>query len=343
MPLHDLERVPVLAAVLVDRHRAKDRAAPRLHSPPPCPTTSSPWDKVGALSKRRGFIFPSSEIYGGVGSTYDYGHYGVAAQEQRKARWCTRCSPRAMTSWPLDAAIIMHRARGRRRVTCPASPTARGLPDVRPALPRRQARGRAVPAQALGAPRRGPRLRSHRGPRVQPDVRDDRRPGEGGGSTVYLRPETAQGIFVNFKNVLQFSRKKPPFGDRAGRQVRPERDSRRGTSFPDTGSSSRGARVLRAARRGRQNGSSTGARLAWGGYTDSAYAPTTCGCARTTPTELSHYSSATSDIEYLFPIDWQELEGIANRGDYDLRQPRGVLGEKLEYFDQATASATCRT
>ncbi len=156
------------------------------------------------------------------------------------------------------------------------------------------------------------------------------------GSVAYLRPETAQGIFINFKNVLQFSRKKPPFGiAQVGKSFRneitPGNFIFRTREFeqmemeffvPPRG----GAAVVRAlALRARA--------LV---HRARSSVPTTCACARTTQDELSHYSSGTSDVEYLFPIGWSELEGIANRGDFDLTQHAEFSGEKLEYFDQGT-------
>jgi glycyl-tRNA synthetase len=170
-------------------------------------------DKIVALCKRRGFIFPSSEIYGGVGSTYDYGHYGVLLKNNVKARWWHSMLTERDDIVALDAAIIMHPR------TWEASGHLSGFTDP------------LVDCRTCGQRFRADKLEDARCPR-KPSVH----PGEGpecdltqarefnlmfettvgpvkeAGSTAYLRPETAQGIFVNFKNVLQFSRKKPPFG-----------------------------------------------------------------------------------------------------------------------------------
>ena len=156
------------------------------------------------------------------------------------------------------------------------------------------------------------------------------------GSTAYLRPETAQGIFINFKNVLQFSRKKPPFGiAQVGKSFRneitPGNFIFRTREFEQMEMEffvppAEAAAVVRALA-----GASASA-----GTWSSGIRPDHLRLRAHDPDELSHYSSGTSDVEYLFPIGWSELEGIANRGDFDLTQHAEFSGEKLEYFDQAT-------
>ena len=160
-------------------------------------------------------------------------------------------------------------------------------------------------------------------------------PVEGAGAEVYLRPETAQGMFLNFKNVLETSRKRPPFGiAQIGKSFRNEItpgnfvfrtrefEQMEMEYFVPPDESRAVVRVLVPA-------------SGWTGTSGSASRPSSCGCGRTTHDELSHYSSGTSDVEFLFPWGWDELEGIANRGDYDLRQHAAHSGERLEYFDQA--------
>jgi glycyl-tRNA synthetase len=155
------------------------------------------------------------------------------------------------------------------------------------------------------------------------------------GSTVYLRPETAQGIFLNFKNYLQFSRKKPPFGiAQIGKSFRneitPGNFIFRTREFeqmemeyfvpPDE------------AQRWFEHWLDQ--RLSW--YLDLGIRPDHVRLRAHDADELSHYSSGTSDVEYLFPIGWSELEGIANRGNFDLTQHAEYSGQKLEYVDTAT-------
>jgi glycyl-tRNA synthetase len=155
------------------------------------------------------------------------------------------------------------------------------------------------------------------------------------GSTAYLRPETAQGIFVNFKNVLQFSRKKPPFGiaqiGKAFRnEITPGNFIFRTREFEQMELEY----FVPPDRAGEFFDYWCQERVRW--YRDLGIRPDHLRLREHGPDELSHYSSATSDIEYLFPIGWQELEGLADRGDYDLRRHAEFSGEKLEYFDQAS-------
>jgi glycyl-tRNA synthetase len=152
---------------------------------------------------------------------------------------------------------------------------------------------------------------------------------------VFLRPETAQGIFVNFKNVLQFARKKPPFGiaqvGKAFRnEITPGNFIFRTREFeqmeieffvPPSDAEEWHRRWLDD-------------RMRW--YTDLGIRPDHLRLRAHSEDELSHYSAATSDVEYLFPMGWSELEGIANRTDYDLRRHAEFSGEDLSYFDTAT-------
>jgi glycyl-tRNA synthetase len=293
-------------------------------------------DKIVALCKRRGFIFPSSEIYGGVGSTYDYGHYGVLLKNNIKARWWHAMLAERDDIVALDAAIIMHPR------TWEASGHLSGFTDPLVDCRTCGQRFRADKLEDAQCPRK-PSVHPGEGPEC--DLTEARQfnlmfettvgPVKDEGSTAYLRPETAQGIFVNFKNVLQFSRKKPPFGiAQIGKSFRneitPGNFIFRTREFeqmeleyfvpPDEGD--------------KWFEYWCEARMRW--YTDLGIRTDHLRLRPHDADELSHYSSATSDIEYLFPIDWQELEGVANRGDFDLSRHAEFSGEKLEYFDQAT-------
>jgi len=152
---------------------------------------------------------------------------------------------------------------------------------------------------------------------------------------VYLRPETAQGIFLNFKNYLQFSRKKPPFGiAQIGKSFRNEItpgnfifrtrefEQMEMEFFVPPGEAQRWHEHWLAER------------MNW--YQRLGIRPDHLQLRAHDADELSHYSSATSDVEYLYPIGWSELEGIANRGDFDLTQHAQFSGQKLEYVDTAT-------
>jgi len=291
-------------------------------------------DKIVALCKRRGFIFQSSEIYGGLASTYDFGHYGVLFKNNVKAHWWRAMVQERDDIVALDAAILMHprvwEASGHLEgftdplVQCLGDCKKRWREDhLREEQPEGELRCPECGGE-LSEPRQfNLMFKTHMGP-----VEED-------SAVVYLRPETAQGIFVNFKNVLQFSRKKPPFGiAQVGKSFRneitPGNFIFRTREFeqmemeffvppPD-------------AERWHQYWLDE--RMRW--YTDLGLRPDHLRLRAHGADELSHYSSATSDIEYLFPIGWSELEGIANRGDFDLTQHAKFSREKLEYVDSAT-------
>ena len=171
-------------------------------------------DKIVSLCRRRGFVFPSSEIYGGLGSTYDYGHYGVLMKNNIRQRWLEAMVQERDDIVLIDSAIILHPR------VWEASGHVEGFTD--PLVDCRtcklrfredQLGQRPVRARSRRSTRARLRLRPDRGAPVQPDVPDDRRRrSRRPASQAFLRPETAQGIFINFKNVAQLARRKPPFG-----------------------------------------------------------------------------------------------------------------------------------
>ena len=155
------------------------------------------------------------------------------------------------------------------------------------------------------------------------------------GSTAYLRPETAQGIFINFKNVLQFARKKPPFGiAQVGKSFRNEITPGNFIFRTREFEQMEMEFFVPPAEAERWFEHWLAERERW--YTNLGIRPDHLRLRAHDADELSHYSSGTSDVEYLFPIGWSELEGIANRGDFDLTRHAEFSGEKLEYFDQAS-------
>ena len=158
------------------------------------------------------------------------------------------------------------------------------------------------------------------------------------GSTVYLRPETAQGIFLNFKNVLQFARRKPPFGiAQVGKSFRneitPGNFIFRTLEFEQMEMEF----FVPPAEAQQWHEHWLQARMDW--YTDLGIRPDHLMLRPHEADELSHYSSATSDVEYLYPIGWSELEGIANRGDFDLTQHARVLGREARVLRPAVGRA----
>jgi glycyl-tRNA synthetase len=312
------------------------RDAPTLAPTPAAAADAVTMEKVVALCKRRGFVFPSSEIYGGVGSTYDFGHYGVLLKGNVKGEWWRAMLQDRDDIVAIDSAILQHPR------VWEASGHLAGFTDP---LVDCKTCGQRFRADHLADLQCGRKPSKHPGETDECDLTEARDfnlmfettigPVKESGATAYLRPETAQGIFVNFKNVLQFSRKKPPFGiAQVGKSFRneitPGNFIFRTREFeqmemeffvPPNDAASWFEHWLKERER-------------W--YTDLGLRPDHLRLRAHEQDELSHYSSGTSDVEYLFPIGWSELEGIANRGDFDLTQHAKFSGEKLEYFDQAS-------
>ena len=293
-------------------------------------------DKIVSLSKRRGFVFPSSEIYGGLGSSYDYGHYGVLLKNNVKNQWWRAMLQERDDVVALDSAIIQHPR------TWEASGHLAGFTD--PLVDCRTCKLR-FRADHLDQSACGRKPSKHPGETPECDLTEARDfnlmfettvgPIKEEGSTVYLRPETAQGIFLNFKNYLQFSRKRPPFGiAQIGKSFRNEITP--GNFIFRTREFEQMEMEFFVpppeAQQWHQHWLLE--RMNW--YTDLGIRPDHLRLRAHDTDELSHYSSATSDVEYLFPIGWSELEGIANRGDFDLTQHAKFSGQKLEYVDTAT-------
>jgi len=291
-------------------------------------------DKIVSLSRRRGFVFPSSEIYGGLGSTYDYGHYGVLTKNNIRELWFSSMVQEREDMVALDSAVILNPA------VWEASGHVAGfsdpLVDCRTCKLRFRA-DRLEDAQCGRKPSKRP------GEFAECDLTEARQFNlmfqtqvgalQDGSSTAYLRPETAQGIFINFKNVLQIARRKPPFGiAQVGKSFRNEItpgnflfrvrefEQMEMEYFVPPDEAEEWYRYW------------IGQRLQW--YVDLGLRRSRLRVREHDATERSHYSSGTSDIEYLYPIGWQELEGVANRGAFDLTQHTEHSGTKLEYVGQ---------
>ncbi len=293
-------------------------------------------DKVVSLSKRRGFVFPSSEIYGGLGSSYDYGHYGVLLKNNVKDRWWRAMLQERDDIVALDSAIIQHPETWR------ASGHLEGFTD--PLVDCRTCKLR-FRADKLGEEQCGRKPSKHPGETPECDLTEARDfnlmfettigPVKEEGSTVYLRPETAQGIFLNFRHYLQFARKKPPFGiAQIGKSFRNEITTGNFIFRTREFEQMEMEFFVPPAEAGRWFEHWLEQRTRW--YVELGIRDDHLRLRAHEPDELSHYSSATSDVEYLFPIGWQELEGIANRGDYDLSAHARQSGQKLEYVDTAS-------
>jgi glycyl-tRNA synthetase len=300
------------------------------------PTDVVTMDKIVALCKRRGFVFPSSEIYGGLASTYDYGHYGVLLKRNVKDAWWRAMLQERDDIVALDAAILMSPK------VWEASGHLASFTDPLVDCRRCGQRFRADHLGELECPEK-PSRHPGEGPNCSlTEARDFNLmfettigPVKESGAEIYLRPETAQGIFVDFPQVMQTARKKPPFGiAQIGKSFRNEITP--------------GTFVFRTREFEQMEMEFfvpppdapkwfehwLEARMRW--YVDLGIRPDHLRLRPHSEDELSHYSSATSDVEYLFPIGWSELEGIANRGDFDLNAHAQHSGKKLEYFDSAT-------
>jgi glycyl-tRNA synthetase len=293
-------------------------------------------DKIVALTKRRGFVFPTSEIYGGLGSTYDYGPYGVALRRNVKDVWWHAMVISRDDIVGLDSAILQHPR------TWEASGHLESFTDPLVDCRACGQRFRADQLEDVQCPQK-PSVHPGEGPNC--DLTEARQfnlmletslgPVRDAGSIVYLRPETAQGIFANFKNVLQTSRRKPPFGiAQIGKSFRNEITTKQFIFRTREFEQMEMEFFVPPDQAEEWFLYWLDERMRW--YVDLGLSQDHLRLRPHDPDELSHYSSGTSDIEYLFPTGWQELEGIANRGDYDLRQHAQYSGEKLEYFDQAT-------
>jgi glycyl-tRNA synthetase len=293
-------------------------------------------EKIVALCKRRGFIFPSSEIYGGVGSTYDYGHYGVLLKTNVKGAWWRAMLQERDDIVALDSAILQHPR------TWEASGHLASFTD--PLVDCRTCKLR-FRADQLDVSACGRRPSKHPGEDEQCDLTPARDfnlmfettvgPVKDEGATVYLRPETAQGIFLNFRNYLQFSRKKPPFGiAQIGKSFRNEITP--GNFIFRTREFEQMEMEFFVPPADAQKWYEHWLiqRHEW--YLDLGIRADHLRMRAHDADELSHYSRGTSDVEYLFPIGWQELEGIANRGDFDLTRHAEFSGQKLEYVDTAS-------
>jgi glycyl-tRNA synthetase len=293
-------------------------------------------DKIVALCKRRGFIFPSSEIYGGIGSTYDYGHYGVLLKTNVKNAWWRSMLQERDDIVALDSAILQHPR------VWEASGHLAGFTD--PLVDCRTCKQR-FRADHLDQLQCGHKPSKHPGEAEQCDLTEARDfnlmfettvgPVKESGSIAYLRPETAQGIFINFKNVLQFSRKKPPFGiAQVGKSFRNEITP--GNFIFRTREFEQMEMEFFVPPDESPQWYETWKQVRFDWYTELGIRPEQLRMREHDPDELSHYSSGTADVEYLFPIGWSELEGIANRTDFDLKAHAEHSGQTLEYFDGQT-------
>ncbi len=284
-------------------------------------------DTIVSLCKRRGFIFPSSEIYGGFGSTWDYGPLGSLLKNNVKAAWTRSVVQERDDMVLIDAAILMAP-----QVWEASGHLANFTDPLVDCLVCRQ-RFRADHLESERCPACGGELTEAR--QFNMMFKTFVGPVEDAASVAYLRPETAQGIFVNYKNVQTTTRRKLPFGiAQVGKAFRNEITPGNFTFrtrefeqmeiefFVTPGTDEEWHRKWVEDRR------------EW--YHRYGMRSENLQLREHAREELAHYAKATVDIEYHFPFGWSELEGIANRTDFDLRQHQAASGEDLSYFEEQT-------
>jgi glycyl-tRNA synthetase len=291
-------------------------------------------DKIVSLCRRRGFVFPSSEIYGGLGSTYDYGHYGVLMKNHIRSLWFRSMIQERDDMVALDSAVILN------PLVWEASGHVAGFTD--PLIDCRTCKLR-FRADRLEDAQCGRKPSKRPGETPDCDLTEARlfnlmfqtQVGamEDASSTAYLRPETAQGIFINFKNVVQLARRRPPFGiAQVGKSFRNEITPGNFLFRVREFEQMEMEYFVPPDESERWYAYWIEQRLQW--YLELGLRRSQLRVREHSADERSHYSSGTSDIEYLYPIGWQELEGVANRGDYDLTQHAQHSGTKLEWVGQ---------
>ena len=315
-------------------------------------------EKIVALAKARGFVYPGSEIYGGLANTWDYGNLGVELKNKVKAAWWKKCIQESPYNVGVDCAILMNPQ------TWEASGHLGGFSDPLMDCKDCHERHRAdkiieewaydnkielgssvdgwsneemenyIKEHGIACPRCGAKdfteirqfnlmFKTFQG--VTEDAKN----------TVYLRPETAQGIFVNFKNVQRTSRKKVPFGiAQIGKSFRNEITPGNFTF-----------RTREFEQMELEFFCAPGTDLEWFAYWKDycvnflkslGMKEENIKLRDHEQEELSHYSNATTEFEYLFPIGWGELWGIADRTDFDLRQHMEHSGQDMSYMDPET-------
>ena len=283
-------------------------------------------EKIVSLAKRRGFIFPSSEIYGGLESIYDYGPLGVELKNNIKRAWWQEMVCEHQNIVGLDSAILMHpkiwEASGHLKgftdplIECKNCHRRFKADEVKDKCP--ECHGELTEVKMFNL-----MFKTFMGPT------------EDSASTLWLRPETAQGIFVNFNNIRQAARLKIPFGiAQIGKSFRNEITTKnfifRTREFeqmeleffvkPDD--AEKWYRYWQEKR------------IAW--YLKLGLKKENLRLRDHKKDELAHYAQACSDVEYRFPFGWAEIEGIANRTDFDLKQHSQFSGQDLSYFDDQT-------
>jgi len=287
-------------------------------------------DKLVSLTKRRGFIFQSSEVYGGINSCYDYGPLGIEMKKNIKELWWKSMVYERDDIEGIDASILMHPK------VWEASGHVEGFTD--PMVDCKVCKSRFREDQidtSKPCPVCGNKDSFTEARHFNLMFKTFMGPVEDSASVVFLRPETAQGIYVNFHNVREAARKKLPFGiAQIGKAFRNEItpgnfifrtrefEQMEMQFFVRPGEDDKWFEYWKEQR------------IKW--YDRLGLNPQKLRFHEHGPNELAHYAKAAYDIEYEFPFGWQEIEGIHNRTDFDLSRHKEFSGKDLRYYDDQT-------
>ena len=283
-------------------------------------------DKIVSLCKRRGIIFQNSEIYGGIGNTWDYGPIGVELKRNVKDAWWRRVVYERDDMEGLDAAILMN------PTTWEASGHLESFADPLVDCKKCKHRFKLDDINGDHCPDCGGELTEERSFNLM--FKTFVGPVEDNASVTYLRPETAQGIFVNFLNVQKMMRRKIPFGiAQIGKSFRNEITPGNFTFRTREFEQMEIEYFVKPGTDEECYKRWVEERFNW--YLNLGINKEHLRLREHESNELAHYAKSCVDVEYLFPMGWAELEGIANRGDFDLRQHSEHSGKDLCYFDEA--------
>ena len=284
-------------------------------------------EKLVSLCQRRGFVFQSSEIYGGLNSCWDYGPMGVELKRNVKDAWWRAMVQERDDMVGIDTSIIMHPG------VWEASGHLKEFSDPLVECKDCHQRWRSDTLDEDKCPNCGGELTEPQQFNLM--FKTFMGPVEQDANVVYLRPETAQGMFVNFANVLNTTRRRLPFGiAQVGKSFRNEITT---GNFIFRSREFEQMEIEYFIKPGTDDewfNHWVEERLNW--YVKLGIKKENLHLRPHGKDELAHYALGCYDIEYNFPIGWSELEGIANRGEYDLTQHATHSGRSLDYFDEAT-------
>lgn len=284
-------------------------------------------DKITSLCKRRGFIFQGSEIYGGLSNTWDYGPYGVELKNNLKRAWWSSCVYERNDVFGMDSAILMHPR------VWEASGHVENFYDLKSDCKGCKRRFKSADLKDKSrCPECGGELTESRPFNLM--FKTHQGPIEDASNQIHLRPETAQGIFVNFLNILDSKHPKLPFGlAQIGKSFRNEITPGNFTFRTREFEQMEIEYFVKPADAQEAHEEWVKSRFDW--YLGLGIKKDNLRLRQHGKDELAHYAHACLDIEYNFPFGWSELEGVANRADFDLKQHAHYSGKDLQFFDDS--------